>query len=231
MASKLRSPFQGKPKTRLKQDRRGIPTVTIMPTVLTPLRAKVADRLATGTAVVQMIWSLLAVYELPQPELLHWGAAAIIPWLCRPVYRVLYRAIARKKTTIVMTPDEFRIPGFWRWKRFDRQLPHQFALLPHDKARTEQRQHEVKTRQAQLNGRAIDKKPYYAESFHISFEYLGQRNDVVTVYGQKDARAILSRLKACDAVMDSFARSGGNGVALRPEDEWGEQPGAIPEEV
>lgn len=82
--------------------------------------------------------------------------------------------------------------------------------------------------QAQITRKPIRKQRWYANSFHVSFDYLGQRNDIMTVYGQKEAVAIATRLKACDDVLDALARRG-QGTPLTPADEWGDQPGAIPE--
>ena len=42
--------------------------------------------------------------------------------------------------------------------------------------------------------------------------------------------AIVTRLNACDSVLDALARRG-QGTPLTPADEWGDQPGAIPETV
>jgi len=42
--------------------------------------------------------------------------------------------------------------------------------------------------------------------------------------------AVLSRLKACDEVMNNFAGLG-DGEALNPSGQWSDQPGDLPEPV
>ena len=67
---------------------------------------------------------------------------------------------------------------------------------------------------------------YYGDSFHVVFEYLGQRNDIATVYGHKDASAIVNRLKACDKRLNQLAGMGDE-AALDPDDQWNKGPGEI----
>ena len=80
---------------------------------------------------------------------------------------------------------------------------------------------------AQMKGKLRPGARWFANSFHL-LDYLGQRNDVLTVFGPKEAMAIVTRLNACDNVLDALARRG-QGTPLTPADEWGDQPGAIPE--
>lgn len=155
-----------------------------------------------------------------------WGLALIGPWLAHPLIWRLYRVLLRKETEIIITPEEFRFRSWKGWRTYDRQLPHKFALIPHDKARAEKEAHDLETRREQARGQFVSKTRYYGESYHLSFEYLGQRNDVLTIHGRKEALAVLARLKACDEVMDAEARMG-DGIALDPEDQWSDQPGEI----
>ena len=74
----------------------------------------------------------------------------------------------------------------------------------------------------------IKKRRYYQDSYHLAFEYVGQRNDVATIYGRPEAQAVLARMKSVDEVMTAHANRG-DGTPLRPQQEWVEQPGAIPE--
>jgi hypothetical protein len=128
----------------------------------------------------------------------------------------------------MLTLDQFSVEKMFGWRHYDRLLPHRFALVQHDWAQAEQENAEFQAAQAQRRGKLIRKRRWYSNSFHVSFDYIGQRNDVLTVYGQKKALAILTRLNACDNVLDALARRG-QGTPLTPEDEWGDQPGAIPE--
>jgi hypothetical protein len=56
---------------------------------------------------------------------------------------------------------------------------------------------------------------------------MGHRHDVLDVYDKNRALAVLARFKACDDVMDNFARMG-DGEVLHPSGQWGEQPGDLP---
>ena len=47
-------------------------------------------------------------------------------------------------------------------------------------------------------------------------------------FTREEQQAIVTRLNACDNVLDALARRG-QGTPLTPADEWGDQPGAIPE--
>jgi hypothetical protein len=115
-------------------------------------------------------------------------------------------------------------------RRFDRELPHRFTLVPHDWIQAELDEGEFRMQQAQLAKKPIRKQRWYAKSFHVSFDYLGQRNDIMTIFGQKEAVAVATRLKAVDDVLDAIAHRG-QGTPLSPEKEWHDQPGAIPETV
>jgi hypothetical protein len=99
--------------------------------------------------------------------------------------------------------------------------------LQHDWTQAEQEQQEPGGAVAQMKGKLRPGARWFANSFHL-LDYLGQRNDVLTVFGPKEAMAIVTRLNACDNVLDALARRG-QGTPLTPADEWGDQPGAIPE--
>ena len=124
------------------------------------------------------------------------------------------------------TEKTFSILRGNRWETFDRQLPHRFVLLPHDKTQAERDQHEYDQKKASLSGHAIMPVRYYGNSFIVCFEYLGQRNDILEVFGPKEAQAILTRLNACDSVMDAQSKKG-SGTTFDPSDEWAKQPGDI----
>jgi len=227
MVAKPISPFNGKPATETVTNADGITFFRIRPCELTPLRAKLADIAGTLTALGMNVAGIFQFKVfVGEPNWLLWGVALICPWLAYPFLWRLYRALLRKETEIVITPEQFKFRTWKGWQTYDRQLPHKFALIPHDKARIEKEKHDLEIRREQVRGRIISKTRYYGESYHLSFEHLGQRNDVLTIYGRKKALAVLARLKACDEVMDSQARMG-DGIALDPEDQWSDQPGEI----
>ena len=124
------------------------------------------------------------------------------------------------------TDESFRVFGL-RGGKFDRQLPHSFQLLPHDKRDEEKEQLELKTLNARRQGKLKRPESYYGKSFHLVFEYLGERFDIAEIYGGREAKRARDRLAAIDEVMDAYAHGGG-GTPLNPHDEWAAAPGALP---
>lgn len=228
MAAKPRSPFAGFPATRKRTNKNGDLTFTVTPNVLTPVRAKIADCLGRVSAASLMIGSIYVVVHIPNATGWHWLASLVIPGLGFHTLNLIWRRLLRKETWIVLTADEFRVRTWCGWKIFDRQLPHKFAAIRHDKTEAERDRNELEVRKGQAAGKIISKPRYYGESFHLSFQYLDQRNDVMTIFGKKEATAIRDRLKAIDEVLNAAMRKG-DGTALHPEQEWNEQPGEIPE--
>lgn len=228
MLQKVRSPFAGKPATRQIADRNGAPAFAVQPRVLTPVRAMAASWL-TGLGVIAAIgYGLAGVASSPNPDSGMLTAAFVVPLVGGFVlYRAL-RALFRKRVRLMFTLERFSVKTLFGWRHYDRLLPHRFALLQHDWTQAEQEQQEFQAAKAQRKGKLIKKQRWFGKSFHVSFDYLGQRNDVLTVFGQKEAMAIVTRLNACDNVLDALARRG-QGTPLTPADEWGDQPGAIPE--
>ena len=56
--------------------------------------------------------------------------------------------------------------------------------------------------------------------------YAGQRVDLLSVFGAKEAAAIVTRLQYCDRLLnEAIAMSGG--ISKRPEDDWAEAPGGM----
>ncbi len=226
MVAKPVSPFNGKPATEQVTNADGIASFHVRPYELTPLRAKIADIAGSITALGLNAAGIIQFEVfIGEPDWL-WAVALVGPWLAYPLIRRLYRVLLKKGTEIVITPEQFKFRTWKGWQTYDRQLPHKFALIPHDRAQAEKEEHDLEIRQEQARRQIISKTRYYGESYHLSFEYLGQRNDVLTIYGRKEALAVLARLKACDEVMDSQARMG-DGIALDPEDQWSDQPGEI----
>jgi hypothetical protein len=230
MTQKTRSPFAGKPATWQVTDRNGNPAFRIEPRVLTPLRHSLV-RLVGGLGTLGLFGlSLASLAGANNPDSSAVIASLAVPAVGGIALHQMLGAIFRKRVEIMMTLEQFSVRTLFGWKRYDRLLPHRFAVLPHDWTQAEHDGQEYRMQRAQLQKQPMKKQRLYSNSFHISFDYLGQRNDVVTVYGQKEAVAIAMRLKACDEVLDALARRG-QGTPLSPEDEWGDQPGAIPETV
>ena len=230
MRQTVRSPFAGKPRTWQTTDRRGNPAFHVEPRILTPFRAMMVNFMTSVSVVAGIGYGLLNVANASNPDGGMLASAVIIPLVGGIMLRQTLNSFFRKRVRMTLTEQRFSVRGFFGWKHYDRQLPHRFALIPHDWLQAEQASNEYQMQKAQLSRKPFQKQRWYADSFHVSFDYLGQRNDIMTVYGQKEAVAIATRLKACDDVLDAFARRG-QGTPLNPADEWGDQPGAIPETV
>ena len=229
MAQTARSPFAGQPATRQVADANGNPAFLVEPRVLTPLRVQMVN-LLTGVATVGLfIYSFGTLVGMDNPDSGSLTAALTMPLVGAVAVHAMLKSLFRKRVRIMMTLERFSVRGLFGWKHYDRLLPHRFAVLPHDWQQAERDMDEYRMQQAQLQRQPMKKSKLYANSFHISFDYLGQRNDLMTVFGQKEAVAIAMRLKACDDVLDALVRRG-QGTPLSPQDEWGDQPGAIPAE-
>ncbi|MCB1864086.1 MAG: hypothetical protein KDG50_01535 [Chromatiales bacterium] len=133
----------------------------------------------------------------------------------------------RKKTRVLLTPTALKVKTRQGWFAFDRTLTYHFGMLRHDRTREEQEDHDLRMRRAQKQGNIIRPKRYCAESAHIVFEHVGHRRDITKIYDRFRAAAVVARLKACDEVMNNHARLG-DGEAMGPEDQWGDQPGDLP---
>jgi hypothetical protein len=230
MKRPFESPFAGFPLTKEITDRSAGPGFLVTPVTLTPARARLAEllgHLGGMSATGGMLYGLATISGLSFTDDVLGLGGALVAW---GVLKPLLRHYLKAGTAIRLTGDRVSVRGRWGWKHYDRQLPHKFSMVAHDKARSEREQLDLAQRREQLKRQAVGHVRYYGESWHISYDYLGQRNDLLTVYGRKDALAVLARLKACDEVLDSAARTG-QGSALSPADEWGDQPGAIPETV
>jgi len=230
MTSNIRSPFAGKPKTVQTVDSNGAPLFIVSPRVLTPFRAKAADILTPLAALAGTIYAVLQVFAMPDANVLHWLAALAGPSFVGVILNPGVRWLFRKRSHIILGVNQVSLRRRFGTKIYDRQLPHKFSLIEHDKALDEKDAHEFQIMAAQTKRKAVRKVRYYTESWHLSFDYLGQRNDLMTIFGRKSAQAVLARLKAIDEVLDSAA-SKGQGTPLSPQDEWGEQPGQIPDDL
>lgn len=230
MAPKARSPFAGFPAAWLSYDRSGNPVFHVEPRILTPLRAVALGRSSEFAILAAMGYAVWSFFTADKPDLWALAAGVILPLaLGRVVYKTL-EPFFRKRVRIRMTLDRFSIMRWFGWRHFDRQLPHRFVILPHDWTQYERDDEEYRHQIAQLQRQPQERFRLYVDSFHISFDYLGQRNDLMTIYGQKEAIAVATRLKACDDVLDALMQRG-HGVALDPGKEWSHQPGEIPEKV
>ena len=222
------SPFDGKPETKQVMCEDGRLGLEVIAKELTPLRAQATELLAGTAAFALTGLGVLLFIHLREPTIIHFMLMVCGPLIATPLYKAGFGKLLGKRTKMFLATDEFAFLDRGAWKRFNRQIDHRFSLVPHDKTREEAEDNEFAVRKAQANGKVIRKKRYYGDSYHLSYDYMGQRNDITVIYGRKEAMRVLSRLKACDAVMNMQASKGAP-VNMKPQDEWGEQPGDIPE--
>jgi hypothetical protein len=221
----VRRPFDGKPRTQEETDDNGNPAFRVITRVLTPRSAKVADKLGELTAAALMVLTGLYILDHDVPPTALLFAASI--WFLHPLFEKLWREALKHNLEMLVTREEFRFRRWMRWISIDRVLPHRFALVVHDLARQERDQHELETLKAQKRGKIVQPRRVYQDSYHLCYELLGQRNDITEICGRPDAQAVLTRLRAIDDAINARVR-GGDGTAIRPGDQWVEQPGAIP---
>ncbi|MFZ3287779.1 MAG: hypothetical protein WA191_13140 [Telluria sp.] len=226
MHTRFKNPLSGKPYTVKSRDRKDFPKFTIKPHELTPLRAKFVDSVNAVLEIALTIGCIASQIYHPNPDWESIVGAVLISVITYYVIGGLVRWILRRSTKIVMTTDEIRVRRWFGWQHFDRNLEHRFSLLVHDLAKVEQQRHEFETRQASAQGRVIGKTVYYGESFHIVLIYAGHREDMLSVYGQKESAAIISRLQYCDRCLNEAVSMGG-GINNHPEDEWNQAPGGL----
>lgn len=220
------SPFDGAPKTEIVTDDQGRRAFIVTPRYLTPWRFKVARFSANVTAWALMFALVFLVDHMvsePGWEVL---GALIAPWVLWQLWFVIARFMCSRTTRFELTEDTLKVGRLFGSRKFDRTIPNSFALPPHNSAIAEQRKHELIVRQEASKGRVIAKMPIYANSWHLSFVYLGQRNDLLTIYGQQDAEALLCRLQACNDVLNRQAGLA-EGLSMSADDDWTDSPGDV----
>ncbi len=222
-----RHPFDGNPPTREETDASGNPEFHVDARVLTPLRAKAADKLGALTTFGGSAAVFLTAVNHDYPPLVA-VLLALAVWPLQPLFEKLWREALRRKVELVVTKDEFRFRRWFRWISFDRALEHGFALVVHDYARAERDRNELQMQKAQLRRKVAQPKRYYQDSYHLTFQLLRQRNDIADIFGLPEARAMLTRLRAIEDTINARARRS-DGSPSKPGDQWFDGPGPIPE--
>ncbi len=222
-----RQPFDGKPPTRETTDGNGNPEFHVDARVLTPVRAIVADKLGALTACGGSMAAFFTAVNHDYP-LVVTALGAIAVWSLRPLFEKLLRETLRRKVDLVVTKDGFRFRRLFRWISFDRALEHGFALVVHDRAREERDRNELEMLKAQQQRKVAQPKRYFQDSYHLTYQLLRQRNDVIAIYGLPEARAMLARLRAIEDTINARARRS-DGSPSKPGDQWFDGPGPIPD--
>ena len=228
MAKSVISPFSGRPRTLRATDKNGDPVFRVSPCELTPARAMAADGFSTVTCLGAVAEGVLYLQSLNVVPGHYWAVAIAGPFAVYPFFKGLVRALLRKRLRFEVTRDEFRVRKWFGWKTFSRQYGHRFLLAPHRLARKEQQAHQRQIQSAARRGKTITKRPYFAESYHLIFEYVGQPHEIGTFLERERAMAVQMRLRACDEKLNQELGNK-DGIALDPEEQWTRQPGDIPE--
>ncbi len=222
----VRSPFRGRPSTKITVDSSGHTRIVVHLRALTPLRA----RLSLYTAIVASTALFLSgTYGMAVDG--HLTAIAFakltgISIVSFPASWMALRQLLKRNATVHFTADRITVQKPFGKRIFERSHPHGFVLLPHDKAEKEQDRHAFLDRKRPPKPWSWNRKKYYGTSFHVVLECFGERYDILTVYGLKKATAFQARLQACDAVMDG-ADFGDSGVSLSPDTDWRVEAGGL----
>lgn len=221
----LKQPFEGEPETREVSTADGQTEYHITVKELTPLRARLADAADVLFCLYMAGLIIAMLLNEPNKDLAVWLTAALIAGFSHKA-RPGLRDSFRKKTRLRLNAEHIAVWQSGGWVCFDRKLPHRFGILQHDYAPMEKLKVEFDRQKAAMKRKVLFRKPYYGDSFIVCLEYLGQRHDLVTVYGRKEASAVVARLQACDEIIESRLRQG-RGAAIDPADQWGHQPGDL----
>jgi len=222
------SPLAGTPRTKARTDAKGKPIFDITPRVLTPGRAKLADLIHGLLSALWLIRCIFAFFNFPVFGLAEVCQTAVLFGIGHFTLRFVIVAVLRTKTEIIMTTDLLCERRWLNRHEYDRHLIQGFAVIPHDRADIERFNQEFEKAQAASKGKVIQPTPYLARSCHVVASYAGQRVDLLTVYGLKEAAAIAARLQLCHQLLDeAIGIQGRSGVAARPDREWQGTPGGL----
>lgn len=208
MKPTIHHPLDGAPRTIETRDKDGKPVFYIKARALTPFRAKVADWMiaAASFAVV----SVCAVEFMTAPSWLFLAVMVALGFACIGLLRLVIRFTLARTTRLRLGLDEVAVRRLLFWRRYDRNVPHVFRLQQHDATADEELKVNYEIEIARQERKVIKPTFYYARSAHVVFDYAGQRIDLLSVYGPKDANAIVARLQFVDALLDrAQGRSGG----------------------
>jgi hypothetical protein len=226
MANRTQSPFEGKPTTRKFTNSKSQTCYRVTIEAMTPMRTRLADWLSGVAAIGALVGGIKIITMLPELE--GWMVAGLLasPLPSYFIAKVGLNEAMRKTVRVEFTPDEFLVYGLFGIKRFDRHIPHKFALYVHDRAEREENVLSYRESKRQRYWWAWKLKRYCGQSYHLSFDYLDQRNVVMTIFKRRTAHNILARLNAVKQVMDNEVNNGA-GQALTPEQDWSPQAGAL----
>ncbi|MEM7666337.1 MAG: hypothetical protein AAF250_10825 [Pseudomonadota bacterium] len=223
-----RSPFEGFPRTIVDEDPKDGSALkhTTDAAYQGPWLARISDFTKNLLAVTSAGGALYAGVHFDAPTWATISAAIALPIATFTACHFGLPKIIRRSRRVVFTPEHVVVFGLVKVTKFDRSLPHSFSLHDHMKKDREEQQLSVWETKHARKWWGWARKRYLGNCYHIAFQYMGQRHDLMTVYSYEIANKILTRLKANDEAME--AKTGnGRGQALKPEDEWVDQSGEL----
>ena len=207
-------PTDGFPKTRKVPLSDGTFYYRITPRVQIPLLVQAADGLALlTTPLIACLVNGIGTDILRLDHGLVLYVVLTILWPINLVLRLIWRLALKKKVEFRMSRDRFSVKTLFGWRHFDRTLPHRYKAINHDELRKQQAALELKKLQGQPAAYTGKKVQFYSESAHLVYEYVGQRYDILSIYGLDDAESIAARLRFCDEDLDGQ-------IAYKPLDQW-----------
>lgn len=226
---RMQNPLSGWPKTKPLRKKKGY---RVSAKYLTPERARLVDagtKLLVFSGFAYIGWLYLEKEFTTGNDVFValglWGAASAFIWFTRYSWG---RSNFGKTTTVQFQPDAIRIKSGMGYKNYDRGLPHEFDYSIHDKAQREEEQEIEAKQKAAMQGKKepLNKSKYYRNAFHIVLRYAGQRVDVASVFGKKDAEALLVRLQLLDQMMDAARGDAAAPAWSEPATQYGQRPEA-----
>lgn len=223
-----RTPFEGFPRTIVEEGHADGTALkhTTTPRYQGPWLARISDWLRAGLTLVSVGAASYAGLQLNSHDPVMISSLVAAPFATYAACHFGLPKLIRRSARVVFTPDHFIHYGLIKPKVFDRSLPHSFALFTHRKADREEERLSYKESKSAGRWWQGARKRYYGNSYHIAFQYMGQRHNLMTVYQHEIASKILARLKANDEAVEAKV-GGGRGQALKPEDEWVDQSGSL----
>lgn len=223
-------PLTGRPRTLRLVDRYGLPWFRIICRELTPGRAKLARQLDEPINLAVACLCGYSWLNMRAPTWTQTGAVVVSGFVLAFALRIAVRVALTKRTEIRMTTTSIRLRGWFGWKDYDRMAEHRFAMGLHDRAAHETREQHHAAAVAGQKGKVLKQEPFYAASHHVALIYLGHRVDILDVYGETAAAAIVSRLIYCTRYLNAAIQVAG-GIRTGVEDDWNSRdPGGIDHE-
>ena len=142
-----------------------------------------------------------------------WLIAATLPWVWWPVIHVIFELFQRN-ANITITPDRVVVASLGRKVKLNRNLPHEWKVIEHDKAEIERDE-----------GRGGELR-FYGRARTFCIVSRGKRHDILHVHDASQAAKFLRITEYADAEMESeLAR--GKGATLTSLDGFAKQAGGL----